>query len=243
MALELSVTQSLWEKSFDRIEIGFGHTHDSHLFRRHSDFAKVRRKRAASASVTIPPVSIPTDTPDNVNQVTFDLSWKVENKTFSISDFTAGIPPDLIPLPDLSNVPVEVGCKTCSTQGKLVLSQGAIVIDPKQIDLVPDLLQGGDDGKDIASVITGGFFELTANDMAGHFELFARPRATGSFNIKLFELPVLGYTIPGVGRAGAFFEAELSADYDIQGGFEVNYGMDLVVRHAPHHFSFLDPQF
>lgn len=231
-ALELSVVESLWKESFNRFEVGFGHTAEDHSFRRHSDFAKVRRKRADDASVTVPPISIPTDTPENVNQVTFDLNWQVDDKTFSPSDFTAGLPAGFVPLPDLSNIPIEVGCKTCLTMGELVLSQGSIVVDVGQIDVVPDFFEGGDDGKSIGSVISGGFMELKANNMEGYFELFARPKANGSFMITLFGLPILGFTIPGVGRAGAVFEASLSADYEIAGGFEITYGMNLVVSAA-----------
>ena len=82
---------------------------------------------------------------------------------------------------------------------------------------------------DLGKIITGGFVELKANNMEAYFELGAKPKETGYFTFRLLELPILGFVIPGVGRAGAIFEALLEADYDMTGGFEMSYGMNLVV--------------
>lgn len=82
---------------------------------------------------------------------------------------------------------------------------------------------------DLGKVVTGGFVELKADNMEAYFEMLAKPKKTGYFTFRLFELPILGFVIPGVGRAGAIFEALLEADYEIEGGFEMSYGMNLVV--------------
>lgn len=110
-----------------------------------------------------------------------------------------------------------------------MLRQGAIKINASQIDLIPDRFQGGDDGKEITSVITGGFIELAAIGVGAHIELFARPKQSGAFEIALFPLPVLGFIIPGIGKAGAVFEPRIAADFEISGGFELNYGIDVAV--------------
>ncbi|KAL5392887.1 hypothetical protein DPSP01_000582 [Paraphaeosphaeria sporulosa] len=82
---------------------------------------------------------------------------------------------------------------------------------------------------DLGKVITGGFVELKANGLEAYFELGAKPKSTGYFTFRVLELPILGFVIPGVGRAGAVFEALLEADYEMEGGFEMSYGMNLEV--------------
>jgi hypothetical protein len=86
---------------------------------------------------------------------------------------------------------------------------------------------------DLGKVITGGYVELKANGLEAYFELGAKPKKTGYFTFRVLELPILGFVIPGVGRAGAIFEALLEADYEMEGGFEMSYGMNLEVRFYP----------
>ncbi|KAH7410050.1 hypothetical protein DE146DRAFT_674837 [Phaeosphaeria sp. MPI-PUGE-AT-0046c] len=217
-SLELSVTEASWQSAFDDFAISFGHTTDDHLLRRHSAFSKTRKRQA-------PNVAIPADTPDTVIAASFDLKSELIDTTFAAPSFLAGLEA-LVPIPAL---PIEIGCKNCSTRGKVALTQGAIVIDASQIDLIPDIFQGGDDGKEITSVITGGFIELSATGLGARLELFARPQQSGAFEISLFSLPVVGFVIPGIGRAGAVFEGRIVADYEISGGFELNYGIDVAV--------------
>ncbi|KAF1963739.1 hypothetical protein CC80DRAFT_498862 [Byssothecium circinans] len=216
--VELSIKQVDWEDSFDRIVVDFGHTEEDHFLRKHSHF-----KRADDEKLDIPEVKIPDDTKDEVKASTFDLNWIVQDKTFALTDFipVAGKLPNQVPL--------EMGCNTCSMLGSLVLTSGSIDIDSSEVDFVPDIFQGKDDGKDMSKVIKGGYMELAAKGMEGYFEFFTKPKATGSFMIKLMTLPVLGFSIPGIGKAGAFLETVLSADYDIQGGFEMTYGFQLAV--------------
>ncbi|PSN61431.1 hypothetical protein BS50DRAFT_151705 [Corynespora cassiicola Philippines] len=227
-ALELAVAEKMWKDAFDHFDISFGHTTDKFHYRTHRDFARRKRQEAGEPDITPQPVEIPTDIPDDVNSVEFDLTWEKIDEVFSVSDFTAGLE-QFVNVPTPADLPIELGCTECSTQGTITLSQGAFEIDVGELDVVPDFLQGGDDGKDISSVITGGFIELKANSVFGHFDLFARPRAAGSFEITLFSLPVLGFTIPNIGRAGAVFEAGLSADYDVEGGLDLSYGIDVTV--------------
>lgn len=221
-ALELSVSKASWEDAFDTFDITFGHTTEDHLYRRHADFAKIRQKRQDT-------VDIPADTPDSVVTAKFDLSSSVLDTTFAADAFLAGLQ-QVVPIPDL---PIEIGCKNCTTRGQLELTQGAIKIDAAQIDLIPDVFQGGDDGKEITSVITGGFMELAAAGMGAHLELFARPKASGAFEVALFSVPILGFVIPGVGKAGATFEPRVAVDFTISGGLEINYGIDVAVCSIP----------
>jgi hypothetical protein len=218
-SLELSVTESLWQDAFDQFDISFGHTTDDHLFRRHADFARIRKKRQNFN------VAIPGNAPDDVTTGTFDLSSELIDTVFPAESFLAGIQ-EIVPIPQL---PIEIGCKNCSTRGRLDLNQGAFNIDLSQIDLIPDIFQGGDDGKEIANLVTGGFIELVATGVGARIELFARPKASGAFEIALFPIPILGFAIPGIGQAGASFEPRIAADFDISGGFELTYGIDVTV--------------
>jgi hypothetical protein len=189
------------------------------LYRRHTDFAKFYRKRQDK-------IDIPADTPETVTAATFDLTSELLNTTFSAESFL-GDASGLIALPTL---PIEIGCKTCTTRGQLVLTQGAISLDASQIDLIPDIFEGSDDGKEITSVITGGFVELTATGVGAHLEMFARPATSGAFEIALFQLPILGFAIPGIGKAGAIFEPRVAVQFTVSGAVEVNYGIDVQVR-------------
>jgi hypothetical protein len=168
----------LWQDAFDQFEISFGHTTEDHLFRRHADFAKIRKRQNFK-------VDIPKDTPNGTITGTFDLSSAVIDTVFPAESFLAGIQ-DIVPIPDL---PIEIGCKNCSTRGRLTLNQGAIKIDLSQIDLIPDIFQGGDDGKQIANLVSGGFIELVATGVGARIELFARPKKSGSFEVALFPIP------------------------------------------------------
>ncbi|KAH7378275.1 hypothetical protein BKA66DRAFT_571703 [Pyrenochaeta sp. MPI-SDFR-AT-0127] len=218
-ALELSVTKVAWRDAFESFDISFGQTSDDHLYRRHSDFTKIRKKRQNAK------VEIPADTPENVNTISFDLSSSLVDTVFPAESFLAGLGA-LVPIPQL---PIEIGCKSCTTSGRLALTQGAFKIDASQIDLIPDVFEGGDDGKEITSVITGGFIELVATGLGARLEMFARPITSGAFEIALFKLPVFGFVIPGIGKAGAVFEPRIAADFEVSGGLELNYGIEVAV--------------
>jgi len=131
-----------------------------------------------------------------------------------------------VPIPQL---PIEFGCNNCSTRGQISLTQGAFNIDIAKIDVIPDVFEGGDDGKEITDIITGGFVELAATGVGARLDLFARPKVSGAFEIALFPLPILGFVIPGIGKAGAVFEPRVAFDFEISGGFELNYGIDVAV--------------
>ena len=224
-ALELSVSKTTWRAAFDHVDISFGHTTDDHIYRRHSDFARIRNKRQNK-------VDIPADTPDDVNTVSFDLSSELLDTTFPVEAFLSGIA-GLVGAPDVP-LPIEIGCKRCATTGQIALSQGAFNIDLSQIDLIPDIFEGGDDGKEISHVISGGFVELVATGVGATLDLFARPPSSGKFEVALFQLPIAGFTIPGIGKAGAIFEPRLAFDFEISGTLEVNYGLQLTVHISPH---------
>lgn len=227
VALDLAVTEALWQDVFENMDINFGHTRYDHIYRRHSDFSRARRKRQDEMTI-----EIPSDTPDNVTDVTFDLTSELLNSTFTAADFLTGLE-SLTISPTVPDLPVEIGCKNCSTRGQIILTQGAIKIDTKQIDLVPDIFEGGDDGKEINSVITGGYMDLAVTGVGARLEMFARPISSGSYEIAMFPLPVLGFVIPGIGKAGASFEPKISVDFEIDGEVAINYGIDVAVSFRP----------
>lgn len=205
------------------MNVTFGHTTDDHIVRRHADFAMIRGKRQNR-------VAIPQNVSEDVNTALFDLSSEIVDKTFASKDFLE-ILGAVVPLPEELPVavPIEIGCKRCATTGQLALNQGAFNIDLSQIDLIPDIFQGGDDGKEISSVISGGFVELVATGVGARLDLFARPSANGEFEIALIQLPIAGFVIPGIGNAGAVFEPRIAFEFEVSGGLEVNYGLELNV--------------
>lgn len=230
VALDLAITEALWQDAFDRVDIDFGHTRYDHIYRRHSDFSRARRKRQDNLTIEIPP-----DTSNNVTDVTFDLTSELLNTTFTAADFLTGLE-NIVSLPTAPDLPIEIGCKNCSTRGQIVLTQGAIKIDTKQIDIVPDVFEGGDDGKEINSVITGGYMDLLVTGVGARLEMFARPQSSGSYEIAMLPLPVLGFTIPGIGKAGASFEPKISVDFEIEGDLAIDYGIDVAVSHPTSRF-------
>ena len=227
VALDLAVTESLWQDAFDNLDINFGHTRYDHIYRRHSNFLRARKKRQIDVADLLSKA-----TPGNGTDLKFDLTSEVLDRTFTAADFLSGID-SIANLPVVPDLPIEIGCKNCSTRGQIVLTQGAIKIDTKQIDLVPDIFDGGDDGKSITNVLKGGFMELAVKGLGARLEMFARPIKSGSYVISLFPLPVLGFTIPGIGQAGASFEPQISVDFEIDGEIAVNYGIDVTVSHLP----------
>lgn len=208
-ALEIAVTESLWQDAFDSFDITFGDTTSDHLYRRHANFQKRQDGYG---------IDIPSDTADDVKSVTFDLTSESLDTTFEAADFKSGLE-NFVDVPDL---PVEIGCKNCSTRGQVVLSQGAIKVDAKKIDSVSD-------GFSIDNIITGGYMELAAKGMGAHLDMFTRTAQSGSYKVSLFPLPILGFVIPGIGKAGAAFEPIIMVDFNISKPLEVTYGVDLMV--------------
>lgn len=136
MALDLAVTEALWQDAFENLDINFGHTRYDHIYRRHSDFSRARRKRQNDETI-----KIPTNTPENVNNAKFDIASQLLNTTFKAVDFTRIN--SLIPVPGVRvpELPLQVGCKNCSTRGQVILTQGAIKLNMKQFDIpdIPDI--------------------------------------------------------------------------------------------------------
>ncbi|KAF2711410.1 hypothetical protein K504DRAFT_532002 [Pleomassaria siparia CBS 279.74] len=202
--LELAVVESTWKDAFKRFDITFGYTADDHLFRRHSDFERIRRRQD---------FDIPTDTPEDVISQSFDVSLSLIDAPFGLPAFVT----DLVPFP---SIPIDLRCKECSTTGTVVLTQGAININLTEIaDIVPDN----------ESFITGGFFELAANDLSAHIELIAKPIHSDKFTVSLPGVPIQGFVIPGIGEAGVTFDHSLEVSYDITESIEVTYGFEVVV--------------
>jgi hypothetical protein len=207
--------------------MNFGYTKDSHIYRRHADFSRVRRRQAAT-SVSVGSVPIPTGIPETQTATSFDLALEFSNKTFDPSELLGNFT-DVVSIPDL---PVEVTCTTCFTKGIVEISQGEIQIDMSQIDLIPDFLEGGDDGKDLLNVITGGFFQLTANGVGAHIELAITPKVNGKYAFQLPGFPLLGFVIPGIGQAGVIFDHSIEIDFVVVGGLTLGYGFEVAVGFA-----------
>ncbi|ORY16014.1 hypothetical protein BCR34DRAFT_145102 [Clohesyomyces aquaticus] len=248
-SLELLVIKTAWKDAFSDLDIDFGYTTDGHLFRRHSDFQKIRRRQDSSSTTPVTlnttatgtasviaatPVSftvstltsrppIPTGIPDNKESATFDLAFQSLNTTFKPEDFLNGVET----IVNVPTVPLEVGCKNCTTTGSLVLVQGNFKVGTANI---PFSISDLDELNGLAmKAFESGFVELQANGLTAHIELFSKPSASGQFEMTLFKLPIVGFVIPGMGQAGVTFAATIQTSYNVTGGIEATYGFDLWV--------------
>ena len=219
--LDLTVSQSTWKSVFSTLNIDFGYTSDNHLFRRHADFTRVRRRAAATiTSVSVGSVPVPTTVPNNQTSTTFDLNADFSNHTFSASDLLGNFTD--VAGGNIPDLPVSVTCTTCTTSGTIVITQGNIQVDTSQLDIF--------DGGNPADLITGGFFELQANGVGAHIELSVTPNVNGKATFGLPGFPILGFEIPGIGKAGVLFNHSIELDVTATGGLTLGYGFDVAVR-------------
>ncbi|KAF2011857.1 hypothetical protein BU24DRAFT_465450 [Aaosphaeria arxii CBS 175.79] len=226
LTLDLIIISKEWEEAFSSVTIDFGSTDESHIIRRHEDFRKLRMLRRQDPTPTAPPqmlaLSVPTDDPADIKNATLDIASSNINTTFGSDRFLSGLA-DLTAQPDL---PVDIGCKNCTTTGNIVLSRGSIDVD------MSTLIFGIDKGhkKPRLSAIKSGFFELAANDVSAHIELFAQLKRGGSYDIEYLAIPVVGFAIPNVGKAGLTYTAAIHAAFNMSDSpLELNTGFAMKV--------------
>ncbi|KAF2202214.1 hypothetical protein GQ43DRAFT_5691 [Delitschia confertaspora ATCC 74209] len=239
--LELSVEEISFKQAFSKVDIDFGYTNDGHLFRRHPHF---QRRQAASTTAVkpaatssefestitftssiqtplpLPTITIPENISDSDRSASFNLTFSKLNSAFS-NPLPIGVPNPA------ANVPLTVECKNCTTGGVILLTRGSFNIDISRMDVIPEAI----DGKEGSAfdVIEKGFLELEANSVNAHIELTSTPTQSGSYSLALFELPIVGFAIPKIGRAGVSFNGTIQTAYKVSGGIEFTYGFELNV--------------
>lgn len=226
-SLVMQASRTPWKQAFRTFDIDFGYTGEPHSFRRHSNI--LRRQNAAStttaaitaqtistalytatsvptvySAVSVPTITIPTSSA-TATSLSINLATQILNSTFHL------------PIEQIQKVPINIGCKNCTTTGQLVLTQGTFKIDINPFEGTPFHL------------ITGGNVQLQANGVSAHIELISIPSGTAKYSHDLFSIPVVGFVIPELGRAGITFTPSIIAQFQISGGVEFTYGFDIQV--------------
>ncbi|KAF2423085.1 hypothetical protein EJ08DRAFT_682444 [Tothia fuscella] len=121
------------------------------------------------------------------------------------------LPPPALPLN------ISIGCKNCTTSGSMEISSGVFVLEPNNI------LGNG-------QIIQNGTVSLTMVDgFQAHLQMGANVSASGEFEIPLFEVPIQGFTIPGIGRAGLTFCTSITAEFNVSESMQLGFGFEVNV--------------
>ncbi|KAF2400864.1 hypothetical protein EJ06DRAFT_556361 [Trichodelitschia bisporula] len=221
-------TPSSFKESFDSISVDFGYTSARHSFGRHRDLAR-------RAIVSHPAESSSRNPSSSVTSATTSATTTVS--TVSSVSRAVVIPASPSPLPlnrtlhfNLSSQAIDTKlpliipeinattkCKNCTTSGSLELVAGNFVLNTTNLTAP-------------ASVIQSGTVELKMTDgFRAHLEFKTTVAPKVQFSLDLFTVPVQGFTIPGLGRAGLNFVAGVTTVFDLDGGIEMTYGMEVDV--------------
>lgn len=227
VSLVMQASRTPWKQAFRTFDIDFGYTDEPHSFRHRSNI--LRRQNAPStttavitaqtiptashtatsiptvySAVSVPTITIPTLSA-TATSLSINLATQILNSTFHF------------PIEQIQKVPVNIGCKNCTTTGQLVLTQGTFKIDINPFDGTP------------FHFISGGNVQLQANGVSAHIELISIPSGTATYSHDLFSIPVVGFVIPELGQAGITFTPSIIAHFQISGGVEFTYGFDIQV--------------
>jgi hypothetical protein len=249
--IRLKTTRASWRDSVTSMSVEFGHTVDRHSFRRHSELK--RRDSALGITVTQSNSQPASATGTTITTESSSSSQASTTTVSSVSTvlsqpaFNVTIPTDLAPFPsdkplhfnltfqkldqviDLPALPppapqsdlnITLGCKNCTTSGSLDLVGGSFVVQPNNILGMGDVIQNGS----VSLMMVDGF--------QAHIELGANITAQGALDIPLFQVPVQGFTIPGIGQAGLTFSTGVSAEFDISNALQVGFGFEVNVSNC-----------
>jgi hypothetical protein len=246
--LRLKTRPTSWRKSVTSMNVDFGQTTDRHSFRKHEQL--VRRDNTQTVTVTESNSQPPVTTTTIIT--TKPLSSSSGSAAVAFGSLTTVVPPvvnvtipsDLAPFPsgaplyfnltfqklnqsiDIPILPppapqtdlrISVGCKNCTTSGSLDLTAGNFAIQPNNILNMQDVIQNGS----VSLSMVEGF--------QAHIELDTIVTAQGSLSIPLFQVPVLGFTIPGIGRAGLTFSTDVIAQFNISDALQLDFGFEVNV--------------
>ncbi|KAJ9604025.1 hypothetical protein H2200_011548 [Cladophialophora chaetospira] len=171
-----------------------------------------RRRQASpttaslSLTLTSPLSSIPAAT---ATSLSIDLAHGVDDTWFPLNAITN----------DANPLPINIGCKNCSTSGTFNLEQGEWSFD----------LDNLFDANTLTDIINGGYVQLSFANFVAHVEIEIEPSLQGDISLPLFSIPVAGFTIPEIGSGGLFVEPMLTLSWALTGGIEMSYGFELKI--------------
>jgi hypothetical protein len=165
--------------------------------------------KSLTANVTIPSdlAPFPSDKP-----LHFNLTYQKLDQSLNL--------PVLPPPAPQTNLNISVGCKNCTTSGSLELTTGSFVVQPNNLFGLGNVIQNGT----LSLSMVQGF--------QAHLELGVNISAQGTIDLPLFEVPVQGFTIPGIGRAGLLFSTSVGVEFNMTEALQLGFGFEVNVSNC-----------
>ncbi|TLD39213.1 putative gpi anchored protein [Venturia nashicola] len=210
----LEVEEKPWNVVPGKITIEYGHTAEHHELRRHAVLGKRQQASSTSSVPSIATSLIPSGTPTETS------SSKVLNLAYeSKPDTKFSFPPGLGP-----SAPLEIGCKLCKTTGNLKVTRGEFsLISMDDIDFI------GDNITSPLDYITSGSMDLELNDFTALVNLQITPSLSGDLNYTLYPVPIFGFSIPNIGKAGLLYDPQIKLSWELKNALSFSYGFDLSI--------------
>lgn len=212
MAITLFTTEKAWKDAFQSFKIEHGSCNEAHQLRPHHEGFRRRSSTPVSSAVSSATSIIPTGSP-TATTASLNLAFDEEASTFSASD---------------DSTDIKFGCKSCKTTGTLDLVQTQFNIkNLSQIE--SDIEANIFEALNPFDYVESGSVTLAMNNFDAYIELEMSPFLSGRFVHTLFTVPIFGFSIPGIGKAGLLFEPQLEFIWSLNGGIDMTYGFDLSV--------------
>ncbi|GME37442.1 gpi anchored protein [Neofusicoccum parvum] len=230
-------TETSWAESFDRIDIDFSHTDQSHELLKHS---RLHRTVAATKPTKVPEHDTegpkPTNSSDSYRESGNDFITPTSSEhASSASHFVI---PDISIIPTSTDLPdsITIDLNKENWQEELSLKAAAEEVIPwashSPVDNTVECVDCHTKGSLVLSqrnwsfptlkslqnnntkLINSGSIDIELQDFSAHIELRLTPTLSGSLSYELFAIPIpaAGFAIPGLGRAGLLFKPELYLD-------------------------------
>lgn len=183
-----------------------------------------RRQESSASSATISSI-----VPSNLTSVPYQAPSPhntTANKTTTSNLSFALIDHEFTVLEQLTRpkIPLSLVCKNCSTTGELIVRRGEFNLT-NITELAEEILNENDPVR----IFDTGFVEMQVNGFSAHVELQNALSKSFPHSTTLFQQPLFGLEVPGVGILGVFFQVPLAISLGLSGGLEFTYGFDVNV--------------
>ncbi|GME35035.1 gpi anchored protein [Neofusicoccum parvum] len=247
-------TEASWGESFDRIDIDFSHTDQSHELLKHSH---LHRTVAATKPTKVPEHDTegpkPTDSSDSYRESgNIFITPTSSEHASSASHFVI---PDVSIIPTSTDLPdsITIDLNKENWQEELSLKAAAEEVIPwashSPVDITVECVDCHTKGSLVLSqgnwsfptlkslqnnntkLINSGSNHIELQVFSAHIELRLTPTLSGSLSYELFAIPIpaAGFAIPGLGRAGLLFKPELYLDWTTSANLSLTFGFDVTL--------------